>query len=55
MRIEGEKMMNDSLKTVLAGTGGISIWWMEFMPDILKYITAILVIIHLIIKIRKDI
>jgi hypothetical protein len=55
-RIAGEmEIMNDSIKTVLAGTGGIGVWWMDFMPDILKYITALLVIFHLLIKIRKDI
>jgi len=47
--------MSDSIKTVLAGTGGIGVWWMDFMPDVLKYMTAILVIIHLLIKIRNDI
>jgi len=46
--------MSDSIKTVLAGTGGIGVWWMNFMPDILKYATAILVIIHLVIKIKKE-
>ena len=46
--------MNDSIKTILAGTGGIGIWWLEFLPDILKYVTAVLVIIHLVIKIKKD-
>ena len=53
-RTEGEAVMSDSLKTILAGTGGIGIWWMEFLPDILKYTTAVLVIIHLIIKIKKE-
>ena len=46
--------MSDSIKTVLAGTGGIGIWWLEFLPDILKYITALLVIFHLLIKIKKE-
>ena len=46
--------MSDSIKTVLAGTGGIGVWWMDFVPDILKYITALLVIFHLLIKIKKD-
>ena len=46
--------MSDSIKTVLAGTGGIGIWWVEFLPDILKYITALLVIFHLLIKIKKE-
>ena len=46
--------MSDSIKTVLAGTGGIGVWWVDFMPDILKYITALLVIFHLLINIKKD-
>jgi len=47
--------MSDSMKTILAGTGGIGVWWMDFLPEALKYITAVLVILHLLIKIRKDI
>tara|TARA_Y100000310_G_C20559874_1_gene752522 strand:- start:946 stop:1092 length:147 start_codon:yes stop_codon:yes gene_type:complete len=46
--------MNDSFKTILAGTGGIGVWWIEMMPDLLKYITALLVILHLLIKIKKE-
>ena len=44
----------DSVKTLVEGTVGIGVWWLEFVPDVLKYVTAILVIIHLIIKIRKE-
>jgi|TARA_Y100000310_G_C20186494_1_gene580526 hypothetical protein len=46
---------SDTLKTLVQGTLGIGVWWIEFMPDFLKYVTAILVIIHLLIKIRNDI
>ena len=53
-RTEEEETMNDSIKTMLAGTGGIGVWWLEVLPDLLKYITALLVIIHLLIKIKKD-
>ena len=46
--------MSDSLKTIAAGASGMAVWWVEFVPDLLQYITAILVIIHLLIKIKKD-
>ena len=45
---------SDTLKTLVQGTVGIGVWWIEFMPDFLKYVTAILVIIRLIINIKKD-
>ena len=40
---EVEKMFNgDTLKTLAHGTVGIGVWWLEFIPDFLQYITAIL-------------
>ena len=44
----------DTLKTLVHGTVGIGVWWLEFIPDFLQYITAILVIIRLIVNIKKE-
>ena len=52
---EVEKMFNgDTLKTLAHGTVGIGVWWLEFIPDFLQYITAILVIVRLIVNIKKE-
>tara|TARA_R110002096_G_scaffold56927_1_gene144840 strand:- start:696 stop:854 length:159 start_codon:yes stop_codon:yes gene_type:complete len=50
-------MMNtvkDSMITIGQGGGAILISWMEFIPEIIRVVILLATLVHIVVKIRKD-
>ena len=46
--------MIDSVKTVLAGVGGVSITWMEWLPIAVRVAVGFATFMYICIKIYKE-
>ena len=47
--------MVDSLKTVTAGAGGITITWMEALPIMVRVLVGIATFVYICVKVYKEI
>ena len=47
--------MLDSLKTVTAGAGGVTITWLEFLPMMVRVAVGIATFVYICVKIYKEI
>ena len=46
--------MVDSVKTVLAGVGGVSVTWMEWLPVVVRVAVGLATFIYICVKIYKE-
>ncbi len=47
--------MVDSLKTVTAGAGGVTITWLEFLPMMVRVAVGVATFVYICVKIYKEI
>ena len=47
-------MMSDTLKAVVNGTIGVSVWWVN-LPMIIQTMVSVATLIYIIIKITKEV
>ena len=47
--------MIDSLKTVVAGAGGITITWLEWLPIAVRILVGLATFVYICVKIYKEI
>jgi len=47
--------MLDSLKTVTAGAGGVTITWLEWLPMVVRVAVGIATFVYICVKIYKEI
>jgi hypothetical protein len=46
--------MEDSVKTIAQGVGGVVLSFWEFLPDALRLLVLIATLTHIVIRIKKD-
>ena len=46
--------MLDTLKTVTAGAGGITITWIEWLPVVVRILVGLATVVYILVKAYKE-
>ena len=45
----------DTVKTLSAGVGGVSIWWIDLIHPIIQLVVSLATLVYIIVKIKNEI
>jgi hypothetical protein len=45
----------DTVKTLSAGVGGVSIWWIDFIHPVVQLAISVATLVYIIVKIKYEI